>query len=221
MRIVAISDTHTYHNKMMHPIPDGDVIIHAGDFMSSGWHKCQYVGFLKWFNKLPHKHKIFIAGNHDRYVELYNEEFRNDVKALDNVTYLQDEECIINEIKFYGSPWQKWFYSWAFNFPNHHENPERAYEVAKNCWAKIPDDVNVLITHGQPWGINDRAPDGEYTGCKELMKRISHLTYLKLYIGGHIHCQYGLNEVCRNSYINASICNEAYAPINPPVIFDL
>lgn len=222
MRIIAISDTHTYQSRMNHPIPDGDVIVHAGDFMSSGYNKLQYFPFLKWYSELPHKHKILIAGNHDRYTQMFEEEFKSDVRSLQNeIIYLRDESCLIDGVKFYGSPWQSWFWDWAWNFPNPRENKARARAHAENCWAQIPDDTQVLITHGQPYKINDRAPDGDDTGCKYLLERIKQLKDLKLYVGGHIHCEYGKKEIDGVTYINAAICNEDYIPENAPQIFDL
>lgn len=218
MKIVCISDTHTYHHKMKHPIPDGDVIVHAGDFMSSGWDRFQYIPFLKWYSELPHKHKIFIAGNHDRFVQMNNNEFREDVKSFKNLIYLEDSEVVIDGVKFYGSPWQKWFWDWAFNFPRSYVDYERKAQI---IWDSIPWDTNVLITHGQPYCINDRAPDGEYTGCKILAEKIDNLPLLKLYVGGHIHCEYGKKEIDAKTFVNASICNEEYEPVNEPIVFEL
>ena len=63
MRLVCISDTHGQHNKMP-PIPEGDVLVHAGDCTGSGTLP-QIDAFTKWLGALPHAHKILIAGNHD------------------------------------------------------------------------------------------------------------------------------------------------------------
>jgi 3',5'-cyclic AMP phosphodiesterase CpdA len=66
MKIICISDTHNKHRNL--DVPDGDVIVHAGDFSENGT-KSETFNFLKWFSGLPHKHKILIAGNHDFYLE--------------------------------------------------------------------------------------------------------------------------------------------------------
>lgn len=203
---------------MKHAIPDGDVLIHAGDFMSSGWEKSQYLPFLQWFSDQPHRHKIFIAGNHDRYTQIEEADFIKDVSAYKTITYLRDSEIVIDGVKFYGSPWQKWFWDWAWNFPLEYESYKRKAQLV---WNNIPDDTNVLITHGQPHGINDRAPDGDLTGCKFLLERIKELKDLKLYVGGHIHCEYGQKEIDGVTYINAAVCDEDYCPVNPPIIFNI
>ncbi len=37
MKITFISDTHTKHEEIHKDLPGGDLIIHAGDFMNSGY----------------------------------------------------------------------------------------------------------------------------------------------------------------------------------------
>ena len=61
-RIVCISDTHNRHDNIK--VPDGDILIHAGDATNGGTIE-EIAAFGKWFASLSHKHKIFVAGNHD------------------------------------------------------------------------------------------------------------------------------------------------------------
>ena len=64
VRVVCVSDTHSLVEKMVHPVPAGDVLIHAGDFSHCGLpHEVE--AFNDWLGSLPHKHKIVIAGNHE------------------------------------------------------------------------------------------------------------------------------------------------------------
>lgn len=215
MRFVCISDTHTLERKIGN-IPDGEVIIHAGDFMSSGWSKYEYINFLSWYGALPHKHKILVAGNHDRQVQIEPEYFKHHVDR-EKIIYLEDSSTIIDNIVIHGSPWQKWFHDWAFNFPSDEKNYKRKAELV---WGAIPDNTNVLITHGQPYGINDKTEEGDLTGCKFLKKRISKLKSLKYYIGGHIHEAYGVQSIKGVTYINPAICTRRYNPTNSPIVFD-
>ena len=62
IKFVCVSDTHNLTNKIQ--VPEGDVLIHAGDFTNSG-KPDEVEWFNKWLGNLPHKHKIVIAGNHD------------------------------------------------------------------------------------------------------------------------------------------------------------
>ena len=64
MKIVCISDTHCQHRQIV--IPNGDLLIHAGDFLSTGWEADALIDFDDWLGELPHPHKVVIAGNHDR-----------------------------------------------------------------------------------------------------------------------------------------------------------
>jgi Icc-related predicted phosphoesterase len=209
MKIVLISDTHRYHKQVN--VPEGDVLIHAGDISGRG--SLSDVGsFATWFNELPHQHKILIAGNHDFCFE---NELR--VGAIDmlggNVNYLEDSEVIIDGIKFYGSPWQPEFCNWAFNLPRG--------EALKEKWDQIPDDTDVLITHGPPCGFGDFTMiDQIEVGCKELRKALDRVKP-KIHVFGHIHEGYGEFEYNGIKLYNASVCNFNYEPINAPFVVNI
>ncbi len=214
MRIVAISDTHGRHNKI--EVPDGNVLVVAGDFTMRGFRK-EIESFNRWLGTLSHKHRVVISGNHElsmdpvttHSVNINPKEARS---LLTNCTYLEDSEVIIDGVKFYGSPWQPWFYDWAFNL---------RIGTLHEKWDKIPLDTDVLITHGPAWGVLDKVPGDEHVGCLELKNRISKLN-LKLHIAGHLHYSYG--EVTHPNgmiSVNASTCNEAYQPVNPPIVIDI
>jgi Icc-related predicted phosphoesterase len=216
MRIVSLSDSHGLHHKMTSPIPDGDVLIHAGDISNVG----EYVGiedFANWFSSFPHKHKIVVAGNHDAGLQNFNRKAAEKCLTDRDIIYLRDSEYIIDGIKFYGSPWTPKFLSWSFMLYTEAE--------AKEVWSKIPDNINVLIAHGQPYwthGILDFSQDDQiHVGCKELYKRITSLSNLKLFIGGHIHEGYGQEKMGNVTYINPSICNLKYEPINAPIVIEI
>lgn len=213
-RLVCLSDTHNRHENIA--VPDGDILIHAGDATNRGTME-EIIFFNEWFTNLPHKHKIFIAGNHDWLFEKNNLQAR---KLLDDpIIYLQDSSVEIEKLKIYGSPWQPRFFNWAFNL-------NRGAEMAEK-WKLIPDDIDILITHGPPNGILDEVPRQyfvENTGCEELRRRVGNLAVfgkLKLHVFGHIHCGYGTAENFGVKFINAANCDEAYNPTQLPIIIDL
>ncbi len=213
-RIVCLSDTHNSNAQI--DVPDGDILIHSGDATITGTTE-EIRLFNRWFSGLPHKHKIFVAGNHDR---LFEREPRSAKMLLDkSVVYLQDSACEIDGLKIYGSPWQPRFYDWAFNLM-------RGKELAEK-WKLIPDDVDILITHGPPNGILDEVPREwgiDYTGCEELRKRVEDIAAfgrLKLHVFGHIHCGYGIDERFGITFVNASNCDEQYHPVQPPIVIDI
>lgn len=214
MRIICLSDTHNCNEQI--DVPDGDILIHPGDATITGTIE-EIKRFNEWFSLLPHKVKIFVAGNHDWLFERDNQKARG---LLDpSIVYLQDSSTEIDGLKIYGSPWQPRFFDWAFNL-------NRGYEMAEK-WKLIPNDIDILITHGPPYGILDLVPRkgwDENTGCEELRKRveaIASLGRLQLHIFGHIHCGYGMHEEFGVRFINASTCDEQYAPTQPPIVVDI
>ncbi|MBK8148075.1 MAG: metallophosphoesterase [Acidobacteria bacterium] len=215
MRIVCLSDTHNCNEQIA--VPDGDLLIHSGDATNRG-SEDEVSAFLEWFASLPHRNKIFVAGNHDWLYETNNELARRLTSDF-GIIYLQDSSVDIDGFKIYGSPWQPRFFDWAFNL-------ERGAELASK-WRLIPDDTNILVTHGPPNGILDvveRPYFSENTGCEELAKRVESLSvggHLKLHIFGHIHCGYGVDERFGVKFVNASNCDEEYGPTQPPIVVDI
>ena len=213
-KIVCLSDTHNCNEQI--DVPGGDILIHSGDATINGTER-EVESFLNWFSSLPHKHKIFVAGNHDWLYETDNKLARI-LTAKFNIKYLQDSFIEIEELKIYGSPWQPRFFDWAFNL-------NRGAQLAEK-WELIPDDTDVLITHGPPNGILDEVPrkyGTENTGCEELRKKVEQLSVknLKLHIFGHIHCGYGRTDKFGVKFINASNCDESYQPTQKPIVIEI
>jgi Icc-related predicted phosphoesterase len=210
LKIVAISDTHSQMDKIV--LPEGDVLIHAGDH--------SYRGTVKEMSKalklLAEKGKNFkkivlIVGNHDWLAE--KEPLIMKQLCEDNgLIYLMDSSVVIDGKLFYGSPFQPEFCSWAFNLP-------RGEKLAAK-WAQIPDNTDVLITHGPPRQILDLCPDGFRAGCDDLFKRIMEVRP-KYHFFGHIHHSYGILHFDGITFVNASTCNEQYMPINAPIVLEL
>lgn len=235
LNLVGLSDTHTYHNEV--EVPECTLLVHTGDSTHRGY-KSEFTTFLKWFSSLSQaEYKIFIAGNHDLCFdskfdletkapkwlnELLNE---YQVKRYDPVTgqwlfpdskliYLENTSVTINGYKIYGSPYTPWFYGdhWAFN-------KHRGEEIRKE-WKKIPEDVDVLLTHGPLAGIVDACDDGKEAGCVDL-KDLVEIIQPEIHLCGHIHEGYGIEVLGSILCANVSICNSKYRPVNTPMRFTL
>lgn len=206
LKIVAFSDTHGH--RPWFKIPDGDVLVFAGDMTRHG-HLEEVRAFNEFLGGLPHPHKLVIAGNHDACFEKQPEASR---ACLTNCTYLQDEAVTIQGVKFYGSPWQPEFRNMAFNLPR------GAALQAK--WELIPTDTDVLITHGPPWGHQDRTFLGSTVGCPNLNQRVE-LLHVSLHIFGHIHESHGQSINRRTVFANVSACNLLYLPTRRAFVYDL
>lgn len=214
-RIVALSDTHGSHFDV--EVPAGDVLIHAGDFCSSGHYKDAFA-FFAWFNALPHPHKVIVAGNHDVIFDKDPGLASTIVKQFPQINYLQDSMVEVAGLKIWGSPVQPWFYGWAFN-------KQRGDEI-KRHWDMIPEGTDVLVTHGPPHGICDEAYRvgyniTEHTGCEELMAATLRVAP-KLHVFGHIHYSGQTSYIGpKTTYANVSMMNEAYLIWGKPMVFDI
>lgn len=194
MRLVAMADTHGDHAQL--EVPDGDLLVHAGDLTQRGT-LTQLREVADWLRALPHRHKVIIAGNHDFAFQRTPVEAR---AIFSGLTYLEDEEITLDGVRIYGSPWQPWFHNWAFNL---HRGPEIDAK-----WQRIPEGLDVLITHGPPAGYGDKVFSGERVGCEDLTRHLARARP-RFHLFGHIHedrgeWQVGATRVCN---VTVSECN--------------
>jgi len=205
MRLVFISDTHGFNRGL--ELPEGDFLVHAGDLTKKG-RPSELQNATDWLRALPHRHKVLIAGNHDFCLETPTPAEREMLRGL---SYLRDESLELDGVLFYGSPWQPWFYNWAFNLPRG--------EALARVWRQIPGATQVLITHGPPLGILDRTFDGREVGCQDLLERVLEVQP-QLHLFGHIHESYGSQQMSNTLYLNGSICDLEYRPKRRPWVVD-
>lgn len=209
MIIVCMSDTHLRHTKALIDVPLGDILIHAGDAAIEGT-ELELMEFFDWFASLPHPHKIYVAGNHDCLFEKDPERARSLVPA--GVTYLEDSGVLINGLSIWGSPWQPEFYNWAFNLPRGSRLKEK--------WDLIPSGTDILVTHGPPMGALDMNGEREFVGCADLRDAVDRVRP-KLHVFGHIHSSYGKVTWGGTTFVNASVCDEAYRPFHRPIVVEV
>jgi Icc-related predicted phosphoesterase len=207
-KITLISDTHCKHGLLTPDLPGGDLLIHAGDISSMGYER-EIESFCWWFSQLNHyKHKIFIAGNHDWGFEDNVDKVKNILSKYPEIKYLQDDAYIVSEgdyqisLKIWGSPWQPRFYNWAFN-------ADRGEDI-KQYWDLIPNDIDILITHGPAYGFLDRVNGkGRSLGCEELTKALERINPY-IHVCGHIHSGNGYEKYDNTHLFNAAVLDESY-----------
>lgn len=220
-KICIISDTHTYHARVN--IPKGvDILVHCGDNTIYGepW---EFQNFLTWFGDQKPKHKIFVNGNHEvvvaRQGQVKDMVRRHNANYFTNLHYLEESEVVVEGLKFWGSPKTPEFFDWAYMYKR--EDGERQ-------WMGVPDDVDVLITHGPPAGVLDKVkPMGIYTrekaGCDDLLAKVKEVKP-KLHCFGHIHYTYGwlkmANPAIPTLFVNAATCDSRYVPVHKPIVVD-
>lgn len=212
LRLVCISDTHGDHESLS--LPAGDVLIHSGDVTAHG-SESDLQAFLTWFAAQDFAHRIFVAGNHDSWLE------REPDKALKmatdaGVTWLNDTGVSIQGFHFWGSPITPRFLDWSFM-------RDPGADIEKH-WDMIPEALDVLITHGPPAEILDEVvrPSGliENTGCPSLLTRIDQVKP-RIHLFGHIHEAYGERVRHQVRHLNISTMDQFYRISNPPVVIDL
>ncbi len=177
-RIIALADTHLFRHDAV-PVPDGDILVHAGDLLQHG-DLDELARATEWLAALPHSKKIVIAGNHEVCLEKKPVEARA-MLADAGAIYLEDEGITLDGIRFHGSPWTPRFRIWAFG-----KDRGRA---AAEMWAKIPSDLDVLVTHGPPYGFGDRVPIKgipRHVGDVDLLERVRRVRP-RVHLFGHIH----------------------------------
>jgi len=182
--VVCISDTHNNQPTL----PDGDVLIHAGDLTNSGTFE-ELQSALSWLSAQPHAVKVVIAGNHDLLLDPDQDDRDRkgpgqtaaDQRAMLNwgdIVYLQNSEATVTCpngrcLRIYGSPASASSGNWAFQ-----------YLRSKDIWGgTLPDDgLDILVTHGPPRGHLDLLK----VGCPFLLDELWRVRP-RLHVFGHVH----------------------------------
>jgi Icc-related predicted phosphoesterase len=197
MRIAIASDVHGLWYSLEYA--EADILVMAGDLfdyyaMDRKQNAREQLSEVKQFNLFlehygaKYKKIIIIGGNHDFVFQEFPKKSR---EILTNATLLQDESCEFGGFKFYGSPWQPYFGGWAFNFKDHNIDFQGSREQARKCWAQIPSDTDILITHSPPLYILDKTSKGQNKGCQYLAERLEELPNLAFHAFGHVHASRG------------------------------
>jgi Icc-related predicted phosphoesterase len=201
-------------------MPPGDILIHSGDITKIG-ELDTIKDFCDWVKDLHYPHAICVYGNHELGHDKPGPKKQKGIELLQEagIIYLEDSGIEIDGLKVWGSPYTPFYKDWAFN--------RNSIEI-KRHWDAIPDDTNILITHGPPYSILDdlerfdfhRGSYIENVGCKSLLARIKELKQLKLHCYGHIHECYGKIEIDGIKFVNSSICQALpkQGPNEPQII---
>ncbi len=206
MIIDCISDLHGAFPEL----EGGDLLIVAGDLTARD-NEIGYLRFFEWLTKQSYRKIIFIAGNHDGYLEKYQPTYAYQIQ------YLRDSSTEFEGLKIWGSPWTPTFCDWHFM--------KNRGEDIREKWDLIPDDTDILITHGPPWGFRDvpkisLTRKDKHCGCMDLLEAVARVKP-KLHVFGHIHGGYGMEEARGTKFVNAAIMTEDYEPLNKPIRIEL
>lgn len=236
--MVCISDTHgrleAAWNAWSGPerrsrVPEGDVLVHAGDFTSTG-RLTEVRSFRAMMDSIDWlDHQVIIAGNHETtfdaaFYRTNGPRFHRPVEdasvcraallagSSPRLHYLENTGIRLCGLEFWGSPYTPSYFDWAFNL-------ERGAEL-RSMWAKIPDRLDVLVTHGPPARHGSFAATRVDAGCEDLLARVLDVAPA-LHVFGHIHEGYGVTREGSTVFVNAATCTLRYRAENAAVVVDL
>lgn len=190
LRLILTSDTHEWHRGLL--VPDGEILIHAGDFTMFSRSMTAVADFNAWLGELPHPRKILVPGNHEFFLEADPSKR----SMLSNATVLINEGIEIEGLRIWGSPVTP-LYGGAFGLS--------LAEDRRRLYAQLPGNIDVLVTHGPPFGILDSPPAAEFhSGCPELLKAVKRVRP-KLHVFGHVHGAYGIFQTDHTTFANAAL----------------
>jgi Icc-related predicted phosphoesterase len=189
LTLVLLSDTHELREV---DVPDGHILIHAGDFTMFSRSLSAVEGFNAWLGELKHRTKICVPGNHEFF--LANDPSRRSL--LSNASILINESIEVEGLKIWGSPVTP-LANAAFGMSS--------AEDRRRLYAQIPEDTDVLVTHGPPYGILDSTPEsGFHSGCRELFDAVMRVKPT-LHVFGHVHGAYGIFQTDDTVFVNAAL----------------
>jgi len=219
MKCYIFSDSHNLHTNLN--IPECDMIIFCGDSTNSrdpAINEKEEIDFLDWFSQQKAKYKIMIAGNHSTaiYKRLV------DPRKWKGITYLEHESINIEGLNIFGSPYTPKYGDWAFMYKRNR---------GEVIWSSIPDNVDIIITHGPSKGILDLAHDENdrsnivQVGCQSLANRIEAIKP-KYHFFGHIHTEdtlynRGIYSNGVTTYVNAACLNHRNKLFYQGLLLDL
>lgn len=193
-------------------LPGGDLLIITGDLTGSD-KLSQYETFNNWCANQAYDEIVVIAGNHDNLMQKDPLLFEGEKV---NFTYLNNDEMEFRGLKIWGVPYSLWFQG-----INRHCQAFTGNEyVLEKAYAKIPDDIDILISHGPMKYILDENKEGIHCGSMALRECVERIKP-KLFVSSHIHEGYGSlllkNEGQNTLCINCSHMNEEYKAVNKPI----
>eukprot|EP00930_Biecheleria_cincta_P006835 TRINITY_DN107913_c0_g1_i1.p1 TRINITY_DN107913_c0_g1~~TRINITY_DN107913_c0_g1_i1.p1 ORF type:complete len:290 (+),score=29.74 TRINITY_DN107913_c0_g1_i1:29-871(+) len=197
LRIVIVSDTHERHRLVQ--VPPGDIFLHCGDILMSSSLAGQERGlrvlrdFNSWLSTVPCREKVVIGGNHDRSLERLGDQAQSIISAA---FVLQDESVMLSEagIKVYGNAWSR----------GHSHN--RAWQTDEPQLSHACQGADIVMTH---------------LCSEEIEKALLAEARPRLWASGHCHEFHGVQDRHGILFVNASIHDRKYNPVQPPVVVDL
>lgn len=189
LRLVLLSDTHELHREI-DDLPPGDILVHAGDCTMFSRSLRAIVDFNDWLGELPHRHKVVVPGNHETFLQTDP----SNRKLLSNATVLINEAVTVAGLRIWGSPITQSGPAFGLRSP----------DDRRRFYSSIPEDTDVLVTHGPPFAMLDRSPGSTHQGDPVLLDAVMRVRP-RLHVFGHIHAGFGIFEGEHTTFVNAAL----------------
>ncbi|KAL1999678.1 hypothetical protein VTN02DRAFT_4191 [Thermoascus thermophilus] len=217
LRVVCLSDTHTLRCE---DVPDGDLLIHAGDLSNDGSLR-EIQAAVDWLKSLPHRHKVVVCGNHDSFFDWRSRRREDQEKDQDEEKDHEIDASIhsLDDRDLHRIDWGDIHYlqhsSVTLTFPASTTStsssrtltvygapqipaivpfgPEHAftYPAHHDAWSStVPPDTDILVTHTPPAYHRDLSPVFS-AGCPFLLAETWRVRPA-LHVFGHVHAAYGV-----------------------------
>jgi hypothetical protein len=203
MRIRAAADLHGH----LPDVEPCELLLLAGDILpDEGQEEFVWGPLRDWMSRAPARDIIWIAGNHDFYLE--GDEWQERSADFPG-TYLRDSGTQVGEISIWGTPWvERMPPGWAFSVHD-----------AREHFARIPASTDLLLSHCPPAGILDRV-GAEQVGSVSLASAINRVAP-RAAIFGHIHeCGGEHLSLGETDFWNVSLAGPGLRPEREPATID-
>ncbi|KJE94438.1 hypothetical protein CAOG_05080 [Capsaspora owczarzaki ATCC 30864] len=225
LRVVCISDTHGEHFDFFNggSIPDGDILIHAGDFFDHVAYENMDQALKElneFFSAVPHRHKVFVAGNHETCFHRYDTKYIQKRLQESGTHYLHDCSVEIEGIRIYGSAWN---HCVGMGYGANAQERAAAWDRIPSR-ANNPKPVDIVVTHQPAFNILDLAhtnsaksnfnvcsvcnkkhPRFAHWGDKNLRLALFERVRPFVFQSGHVHDDAGTIEMDGVLVVNAAM----------------
>jgi Icc-related predicted phosphoesterase len=213
MLVCCTSDLHG----SLPEIPDCNLLLIGGDLCGPSDPNAQYnwlaSTFKWWVEKLVQRGitVVGVEGNHGILAGRFPQYF-NEVSRMIPWTYLEDSATEFKDKIIWGTPSSLPFGSgWSFNVPEG--------DLIRK-FQDIPEEVDIIISHGPPYGYGDGTFDGQHVGSVALLDVIDRIRP-KILCTGHLHFGYGVYNVSDTIVVNAAHMDDNYRPVNKPILVEI
>lgn len=211
LRLVVISDTHGFEESLTPDggiLPDGDILLHLGDFAIDSSMKKKGKAIEKfdaWLARQPYRTKIVLRGNHDPFSVQF---------PLSGANFFSKPKSIAIDGKItitlvpYSSP-----------------------RNLSSSWRNLPMFCDILASHSPPHRVLDKCHNGVNAGCSSLRAKVERMIAgpPHLWLCGHIHEGRGAEKLAfglssrETMVVNVSNANDGRATHiqYDPVVLDI